>query len=307
MQPVLLMALDDYYSNPSQDCLARLFDAINSMDLSAAPSLTRHEKLVMRHADRKDIFAEKHAQAPIAGASKSMESSNSDSAETLAIPPLTVPLTGKLGSEGSSASLVPQKPQKPHHRTTNSWDSRASIDEGIVMRSKDQSQSRERSATESTVQSIQSTMAQSLKQGGQPSPIDSSFGLDGSTVWVGNESGLETTGATPSAGVAAVGGASGLGRSKTFTRDRSSTDASSSSGHGGGRRDDYFGGGAVPTVGNVSNLVKDTLSFQTFIDYNGFKLPIKMPLSTFPEEVGEVSLSVKCSCGMLNSYGSTQS
>lgn len=283
------MALDDYYSNPSQDCLARLFDAINSMDLSAAPSLTRHEKLVMRHADRKDIFAEKHAQVPPAGAPKSTESSNSDSVETLAIPPLTAPQTGKLSSEGSNVSLAPQKPQKPHHRTTNSWDSRTSIDEGIVMRGRDQSQGRERSATESTVQSIQSTAGQSLKQGGQPSPSDSSFGLDGSTVWVGNESGLETAGAAPSAGVAAVGGTSGLGRSKTFTRGRSSTDASSSSGHGGARRDDYFGGGAVPTVGNVSNLVKDTLSFQTFIDYNGFKLPIKMPLSTFPEEVGEVS------------------
>ena len=33
-QPFLLLALDDYLSDPSQDCLARLFDAVNSMDLS---------------------------------------------------------------------------------------------------------------------------------------------------------------------------------------------------------------------------------------------------------------------------------
>ncbi|TFY73961.1 hypothetical protein EWM64_g10052, partial [Hericium alpestre] len=58
-KPVLLLALDDYFNAPSQDCLARLFDAINAMDISAAPVLTRYEKLIMRHSERKDVFAEK--------------------------------------------------------------------------------------------------------------------------------------------------------------------------------------------------------------------------------------------------------
>ena len=60
-KPVLLMALDDYYNDPSQDALARLFDAVNSMDISGAPILTRQEKIVMRCSERKDVFAEKFA------------------------------------------------------------------------------------------------------------------------------------------------------------------------------------------------------------------------------------------------------
>ena len=53
------MALDDYFANPSQECLTRLFDAINAMDISHAPSLTRDEKLIMRITERKDLFMEK--------------------------------------------------------------------------------------------------------------------------------------------------------------------------------------------------------------------------------------------------------
>ena len=55
------MALDDYFNDPSQDCLARLFDAVNAMDISLAPTLTRDEKLIMRVSERKDVFAEKFA------------------------------------------------------------------------------------------------------------------------------------------------------------------------------------------------------------------------------------------------------
>jgi hypothetical protein len=58
-QSVLLLSLDDYFSSPSQDCLARLFDAINSINLSNAPILTYPEKLVMRNSERKDVFIEK--------------------------------------------------------------------------------------------------------------------------------------------------------------------------------------------------------------------------------------------------------
>ncbi|KAJ7646576.1 docking domain of Afi1 for Arf3 in vesicle trafficking-domain-containing protein [Roridomyces roridus] len=103
-KPVLLMALDDYFSNPSQDCLARLFDAINSMDLSGAPILTRNEKMVMRSSERKDIFAEKFAHAP---------------------PP---PHPG-WNSNGRSAPL--------QYRSTHSGESFSSFEEGILMRNKE--------------------------------------------------------------------------------------------------------------------------------------------------------------------------
>lgn len=41
------------------DCLERLFDSINAMDLTLLPSISRDEKRIMRVADRKDIFLEK--------------------------------------------------------------------------------------------------------------------------------------------------------------------------------------------------------------------------------------------------------
>ena len=42
-KPVLLLALDDNFVNPSQDRLARLFDAVNAMDFSNMLILTRFE------------------------------------------------------------------------------------------------------------------------------------------------------------------------------------------------------------------------------------------------------------------------
>jgi hypothetical protein len=53
------MALDDYFVLPDVECLARLFDAVNAMDISRAPVLSRDEMLIMRATERKDVFAEK--------------------------------------------------------------------------------------------------------------------------------------------------------------------------------------------------------------------------------------------------------
>lgn len=58
-KPVLTMALDDYFLQPDVQCLARLFDAVNAMDVSRAPVLSRDEMLIMRATERKDVFAEK--------------------------------------------------------------------------------------------------------------------------------------------------------------------------------------------------------------------------------------------------------
>ncbi|CEL61774.1 Protein mesA OS=Emericella nidulans (strain FGSC A4 / ATCC 38163 / CBS 112,46 / NRRL 194 / M139) GN=mesA PE=1 SV=2 [Rhizoctonia solani AG-1 IB] len=58
-KPILTMALDDYFVQPDVQCLARLFDAVNAMDISRAPVLSRDEMLIMRATERKDVFAEK--------------------------------------------------------------------------------------------------------------------------------------------------------------------------------------------------------------------------------------------------------
>ncbi|EST05000.2 Arf3-interacting protein 1, N-terminal domain protein [Kalmanozyma brasiliensis GHG001] len=63
-KPALLLALDDYFKEPGPDCLARLYDAINRLDLSAAPSFSRAEKLVLRGSDRRDLFEERFVPPP---------------------------------------------------------------------------------------------------------------------------------------------------------------------------------------------------------------------------------------------------
>jgi len=94
------MALDDYFSDPSQDCLARLFDAVNAMDISSAPVLTRNEKIVMRASERKDVFAEKFTQV----------SGHSDNQQTAST-----------------------QPTRSRHRPSNSVESTSSFEDGILM------------------------------------------------------------------------------------------------------------------------------------------------------------------------------
>ncbi|OAX42604.1 spindle pole body interacting protein [Rhizopogon vinicolor AM-OR11-026] len=229
-KPVLLLALDDYFANPSQECLARLFDAINSMDISAAPALTRYEKLIMRASERKDIFAEKFS------------------------------------------TNAPPLPPKLAHKTTSSNGSHSSED-GVLVGS-----TRTRSTT-----------AASDPNPTHPStPSDSSFSLGGSAVWVNDDSVLidGQVGVAIGAGPGSVGGASVSGSSVLTSRGRRSTDASSNSSHA-------HSGGAIPTSSDPhlrSGISKDTHFFQTNIAYKGHTLPIKLPLATFPEEVGEYSL-----------------
>ncbi|KAG6831578.1 hypothetical protein H0H87_004797 [Tephrocybe sp. NHM501043] len=259
------MALDDYFSDPSQDCLARLFDAVNAMDLSGAPLLTRQEKIVMRSSERKDIFTEKLA--------------NRDTQHNW---------------NGSN----PRLGNKPilQHRSTNSGESYASFEEGVLSRHRqDENRSREQDMPQKTEAESTTTMGLSTQSSAKPdSPSDNSFSLGGSAVWVGDESGLElvTTkdvGDSPSVHSSA--------NSNTLTaslRKRRSTDASSMSSLAHSK--DIFAraqGTPMPSYFEQHSrpgLAKDTHFYHTTVAYKDHPLPIKMPLSTFPEEVGDYSL-----------------
>lgn len=245
---MLLLALDDYFASPSQDCLARLFDAINSMDVTGAPELTRYEKLVMRASERKDIFGEKFSSPKI---------------------PDHVPNSN--GAHG-----------KPQHKTTSSTGSQSSEDGIIIRRHPPGEGMRERSMTESSVASSHPHPHSSSP------PSDSSFSLGGSAVWVGDESAIVDN----QVGVAIGGGPGSLAPATQPNRGRRSTDASSSSSSHGLAREQNAYNGAIPTTSDPhlrSGLSKDTHFFQTTIAYKGHQLPIKLPLATFPEEVGDVS------------------
>ncbi|KAF8973314.1 docking domain of Afi1 for Arf3 in vesicle trafficking-domain-containing protein [Flammula alnicola] len=265
-KPFLLLALDDYFSDPSQECLARLFDAVNSMDLSGAPVLTRHEKLVMRFSERKDIFAEKFAH-----------------------------IASQQGW-GHGSSAVGSK-SVLQHKSTNSNDSYSSFEEGILLRNKDrekysddsrnrrkENQRKDRTDTES----VATTQAPHT----QHSPSESSFSLGGSAVWVGDESGLDLVPKEKgdSSSVASLVASSTLVGS---SRNRRSTDASSSSSHAPGREQSYRQPQSQQTYHDPQRrhgMVKDTHFYHTTVAYKDLQLPIKMPLSTFPEEVGDYSL-----------------
>ena len=204
------MALDDYFADPSQDCLAQLFDAINSMDLSAAPVLTRREKLVMRSSERNNIFLEKFSHL------------------------VSHQSWGHAGSRGTKKDLETPLPALP-----------------------------------------------SLTQ---CSPSDASFSLGGSAVWVGDETALEA---------ASVG--SLIGGSTRYRKSSSS----SSNAHGG-KELAHHPPNQQPFIDPLlrHGVVKDTHFYHTTVPYKDHHLPIRMPLSTFPEEVGDVCdhLSTRTLC-----------
>lgn len=254
------MALDDYISDPSQDCLARLFDAVNSMDLSGAPKLSRQEKLIMRASERKDIFAEKfqhyHPQ-----------------------------LNGHSHSNG--------QPKKAFHKSNFSTESHSSFEEGILMRTREREQSKDWESTRSRdrADAESSTAVGSYSQ---HSPTDTSFTLGGSAVWVGEETSLDAAGA----GVADNGDTSSVASlvpsntgATSSNRKRRSTDASSGSSNAHLKDSSYRPNAYSSYHDGRPVISKDTHFFHTTVAYKDHQLPIKMPLSTFSEEVGDVSTS----------------
>lgn len=213
------MALDDYFSDPSQECLARLFDAVNAMDISSAPELTRDEKMVMRVTERKDIFMERFTQPhpPSLAATKR-------------------PSQGSTNSGGNRDTIVAH-PQETANGSRTSFDTS------------------QRPRTDS-LQSRQSA-------------------LEGTTAtWVSEDGMLEGTN----------GGSTHHGQAnpQASQRGRRSVDSNSTSSHA--RREDQ----PIPFADALSRAPKDTHFYTTSIVYRGHTLPIKMPLSTFPEEIGDV-------------------
>ncbi|EPQ26928.1 uncharacterized protein PFL1_05563 [Pseudozyma flocculosa PF-1] len=129
-KPVLLLALDDYFKNPGTDCLARLYDAVNQLDLSSAPIFSRPEKLILRASDRRDLFQERFladedrdGQADEASSAVDRSRSRADSGSTLSEDARSLKKKHSASSlrpiqmstrRGSSAtSLVDRRPSQP--------------------------------------------------------------------------------------------------------------------------------------------------------------------------------------------------
>ena len=59
-KPLLLLALDDYFKNPSQEVLENLYNSLNAMDISLMPRLSLLEQHVLQANDVRDLFVEKY-------------------------------------------------------------------------------------------------------------------------------------------------------------------------------------------------------------------------------------------------------
>lgn len=300
-KPVLLMAMDHYFSAPSQDCLADLFDAVNSMDLSGAPLLTRHEKIIMRSSERKDLFAEKFAQ--IQQQREEQQQQQQQYPQTQA-------------AQNNNNNGFSGKAEGQRHRSTFSTESQSGLEEGFLL--KTMRAGRERSATESMIGMFRpsreasqsaslptrselsnasastsagsmSSRAPSRNHGVLPSPpaADNSFNLGGSAVWVGDDSTVDGgSEAHESSSSLSHATTSTVVSGPTSTRGRRSTDASSES-----QSSSQVQLAGKTASGNPYDTgQKDTHFYNTTVHYKGHQLPIKMPLTTFAEEVGDYTL-----------------
>ncbi|KAG0290888.1 hypothetical protein BGZ98_003253, partial [Dissophora globulifera] len=60
--PVLLLALENYFKDPSIEVLKTLYESVNSMELNP-PDLSPYERMILRSSDNKELFTEKFAAA----------------------------------------------------------------------------------------------------------------------------------------------------------------------------------------------------------------------------------------------------
>ncbi|KAG2227363.1 hypothetical protein INT45_004318, partial [Circinella minor] len=63
-KPVLLLAMEKYFENPSEEVLKSLYKAVNSMDLSRMPKFSWHERQILRTSDDKTMFEEMFIEDP---------------------------------------------------------------------------------------------------------------------------------------------------------------------------------------------------------------------------------------------------
>ncbi|ODN98332.1 hypothetical protein L198_03576 [Cryptococcus wingfieldii CBS 7118] len=78
-KPLLLLALEEYFNNPSPEILSRLYDSANAISTAGMPRLSRNERILLRSSERKDLFEEKFGIAePGSGTQETFEIGSSE-------------------------------------------------------------------------------------------------------------------------------------------------------------------------------------------------------------------------------------
>ncbi|GAA5958013.1 hypothetical protein JCM21900_004745 [Sporobolomyces salmonicolor] len=253
-KPILLLALEDYFSTPSISVLARLYTAINSMETPTLPFLTLNERTILRTSDRKDMFEEKFFDAAA--------------------------LANGVRRTPSTISFATRKSSQDEHVTE---DDASSMAEEVLNPSFRPSRGGLADLRNRSSGSLSSLASK------DPSGIAGPASTNASTDDLGG---------------------SGSYRSRSRANTLTSSEGGESSA-GAWNRDFAFAAANVPlpavtsspveSVAGRSSLLhgrgiggmgrpKDTHVYETKVAYGGINLPIRIPLGTYPSEVGDYSL-----------------
>lgn len=113
-KPLLLLALEEYFNNPSPDVLAKLYDSANAISTAGMPKLTREEKILLRQSERKDMFEARFglpeqaiddADGPTASTTDA-SSTREPSQRTPSVSSSTRPPVGRKDSNSSSQVYI---------------------------------------------------------------------------------------------------------------------------------------------------------------------------------------------------------
>ncbi|TKA55207.1 hypothetical protein B0A53_02177 [Rhodotorula sp. CCFEE 5036] len=269
-KPLLLLALEDYFRNPSIVVLANLYDSLNAIDTTGLPSLTLAERQILRTTDRKDLFEEKFPIPSGSGTGPGPAGSRADSRANLHGRSSSTQSAGayslaESSSNGHSADSSRRVPSTASSASANARPAGSLAVRGV--------QSVE------SLASIVDPTTYSLSVGTPASLSRDDLSLSGSphlsrattlnSIDDDRGSHLHQQASRPPGG---NGPSSRIPRSPSFT----------------------FSGQTSPTLLareiGPAGRPKDTHLFETKVSYNGLSLPVKIPLSTFPTEVGDYSL-----------------
>lgn len=261
------------------------------MDISLAPTLSRDEKLVLRVSERKDVFAEKFVPRP-----KDIRSGG------------LTPAHQRSGSGGSGSQL------SGFHGTRKLS---LKTDQTHTANNANAAGGHERTTSLSATKQLRSSSpALSLNSVSEGSMRRRSSDA-GSAIWVGErDMGVGEDGVLPNSAKTEtefrVSEFDQHGHPQHTTQSQSSSlrgrkksmdqmSNTSSSARSQMRGEDGLSKASMDShrvslfhatrVHQTRASVRDTHFFETSVSYNGHTLPIKMPLSTFSEEIGDVGVA----------------
>lgn len=268
-QPLLLLALEDYFRNPSVAVLANLYDSLNAIDTTGLPFLTLAERQILRTTDRKDLFEEKFPVPSGSGTGPGPARSRADSranlhgrsSSTQSADAYSLAESSSNGHSADSSRRVPS--------TASSASANTRLAGSLAVRGV-QSVESLASIVDPTTHSPSVGTSASLSR--DDLSLSGSPNLSRATTLnsIDDDRGSHHHPQQANRPPGGNGPSSRIPRSPSFT----------------------FSSQTSPTllareIGPLGRP-KDTHLFETKVSYNGLNLPVKIPLSTFPTEIGDV-------------------